>query len=271
MTKKYIFQRVVFIVILLFISGNSAWAQTVPREAQKHMNRGMVAVEMAKSPAGYNEAIREFEQAAILAPRWPAPHFNLGYVLKEAGKYQKSLANYRKYLELAPNAPDAAQVQTEIDQIEYKLEKASETAKIQTWLEGEWNIQTALALHICCWPVTFIVDGDSIDAYMPTTRTMGTYDDKYTDYKTISIKQEGRKIQFSVVLKIVGVSGPISMAKGQYNLNLITSDKMIGTIIFNSKRYNSDGSIWEDKNGTKKTSPIKQKHSDNWVHKSLMR
>jgi len=39
MTKKCIFQRVIFIVILLFAAGNSAWAKTIPREAQKHMNR----------------------------------------------------------------------------------------------------------------------------------------------------------------------------------------------------------------------------------------
>ena len=61
------------IVILLFAVGNSVWAQTVSREAQKHMNRGMAAVEMSKSPEEYEKAVREFEQAARLAPRWPAP------------------------------------------------------------------------------------------------------------------------------------------------------------------------------------------------------
>lgn len=114
------------IAILLFAAGNSAWAETISREAQKHMNRGLAAAEMAKSPADYEGAMREFEQAVSLAPDWPAPYFNLGYVLKETGKYQQSLDNYRKYLEIVPNAPDATQVQTEIDQLEYKLEKILE-------------------------------------------------------------------------------------------------------------------------------------------------
>ena len=82
MTMKWNFSgyRLFCIAILLFAAGNSVWAQTVSREAQKHMNRGMAAVEMAKSPADYEEAIREFAQAARLAPRWQAPYFNLGYV-----------------------------------------------------------------------------------------------------------------------------------------------------------------------------------------------
>ncbi len=113
------------IAILLFAAGNSAWAETVSREARKHMNRGMAATEMANSPADYEEAIREFEQAVRFAPDWPAPYFNLGYVQNEVGKYQKALDSYRQYLELAPNAPDTVQVQAEIDQIEYRLEKAS--------------------------------------------------------------------------------------------------------------------------------------------------
>jgi len=44
-------------VILLLAVGNSAWAESVPREAQKHMNRGMAAVEMSKSPAENEAAI----------------------------------------------------------------------------------------------------------------------------------------------------------------------------------------------------------------------
>jgi len=261
-------------IILLLAVGNSAWAQTVSREAQKHMNRGMAAAKMANSPSGYEDAIRELEQAVSFAPDWPAPYFNLGYVQKEAGKYQDALNNYQKYLELAPNAPDAAQVQTEIDQIEYKLEKVSEVAKIRTWLEGEWNMTTMLNSTKNRWPITFILKGDSIEAYLPTTRFF-SYDDRFADFKTIPIKQDGQTIQFSVALKEVytepGVSELMSTSKAQYTLDIITSDKMEGTQSHSSKSYNSDGSIWKDLKGTEKVYFYKGKHSDDGFISSLMR
>lgn len=127
------------IATLLMTVGNRAWAESVPREAQKHMNRGMAAAEMAKSPAEYEEAVREFEEAARLASGWPAPYFNLGYVQNETGNYQEALDNYRKYLKLVPNAPDAEQVQAEIDQIEYKLEKILETKKEEERIKEKYE------------------------------------------------------------------------------------------------------------------------------------
>lgn len=141
MTKlRYLSSCCLFcIAILLFAAGNSAGAESVSREAQKHMNRGMAAAEIAKSPAGYEEAIREFEQAVSLAPGWSASYFNLGCVQKEAGKHQEALSNYRKYLELVPNAPDAEQVQTEIDQLEYKLEKILEVKQEEDQIKEKYK------------------------------------------------------------------------------------------------------------------------------------
>jgi len=260
-------------VILLFTVGNSAWAQNVSREAQKHMNRGMAAAKMANSPSEYEDAIRELEQAVSFAPDWPAPYFNLGYVQKEAGKYQDALNNYQKYLELVPNAPDAAQVQAEIDQIEYKLEKVSKAAKIRTYLEGEWMMNTMLQASRCCWPITFIVNGDSVEAYMPTTRSMG-YIEEVTDYKTIPVKLNGGKIQFNVTLKQVytepGVYELMQTVNAKYDLNQVASGKMEGTLTFSSKSYNSDGSIWKDKNGTEKAYFTKGKHLDNPILRAIL-
>ena len=253
-----------YVAIVLFAAGNSVWAETVSREAQKYMNRGMAAAEIAKSPTGYEEAIREFEQAVSLAPDWPAPYFNLGCVQKEVGKYQEALDNYRKYLELVPNAPDAEQVQTELDQIEYKLEKASEAAKIRSWLEGEWIGSSGGMYAMKAWPFRFVVNGDSVNAYLPTNYNMDIT--RLVDYETISVKQEDRKIQFSVMLKTVARErGSLSLVERrnvQYNLILTAPDKMEGTAVFTSKHYNSDGSIWRNGNGTKKTSFNKMKHSD---------
>ena len=247
MTKKIHFSGscLFCIAILLFAIGNSTWAESVPREAQKHMNRGMAAAEMAKSPAEYEEAIREFEKAVRLAPGWPAPYFNLGYVQNEAGNYEEALNNYRKYLKLVPNAPDAEQVQKEIDQIEYRLEKVSEAAKIRGWLEGEWgSVETGPFL------VRFIVNGDSVNMYYPTT--LKTFDRvSMADYETILIKQEGRKIQFGVVQKLKtkdrsgGAWYVLWEANTQFNLNLIAPNKMEGTFVYIRKAGHSGEIVYK--------------------------
>ncbi|MHB8137954.1 MAG: Lcl domain-containing protein [Smithellaceae bacterium] len=97
-------------------------AGSVSEEAQRYMARGMVAVEMANTPKDYERAVREFEQAAKLAPNWPDVYFNLGSVQAKAGNYGEAMRHYKRYLELAPRAPDAAKVREEIYKLEYRAE-----------------------------------------------------------------------------------------------------------------------------------------------------
>ena len=87
------------------------------------MARGMAAVEMAKTPKDYKRAVLEFEQAAKLAPNWPDVYFNLGSVQAKAGNYGEAMRHYKRYLELAPKAPDAAKVREEIYKLEYRAEE----------------------------------------------------------------------------------------------------------------------------------------------------
>jgi tetratricopeptide (TPR) repeat protein len=110
--------------VLIFLAWVSVTlADTVPEEAQRYMARGMAAVEMAKAPKDYERAVREFEQAAKLAPNWPDIYFNLGSVQAKAGNYGEAMRHYKRYLELAPNAPDAAKVREEIYKLEYRAEE----------------------------------------------------------------------------------------------------------------------------------------------------
>jgi len=109
------------VILLTWVSVTLAGA--VSEEAQRYMARGMAAVEMAKTPKGYKRAVREFEQAAKLAPNWPDVYFNLGSVQAKAENYGEAMRNYKRYLELAPNAPDAAKVREEIYKLEYRAEE----------------------------------------------------------------------------------------------------------------------------------------------------
>jgi len=60
--------RVTFVVMLFAFVGfaSNAFGQNVPEEAKRHFSRGMAAVEMAKKKTDYEEAIREFQEAAVL-------------------------------------------------------------------------------------------------------------------------------------------------------------------------------------------------------------
>jgi len=113
-------------LLLLFIL--LAWvpvslAETVSEEAQRYMARGFAAVEMVKTPKDYERAVREFEQAAKLAPNWPDVYFKLGSVQAKAGNYGEAMRHYTHYLELAPEAPNAAKVREEIYKLEYRAEQ----------------------------------------------------------------------------------------------------------------------------------------------------
>ena len=68
----------IVLALLLVSFSTGAFGQAVSDEAKRHFDRGMAAVEMAKSPDDYAPAIKEFKQAASLAPNWPDAYYNLG-------------------------------------------------------------------------------------------------------------------------------------------------------------------------------------------------
>lgn len=97
-----------FYISAIVIAGFSySFGQNISDEARRHFDRGVAAVEMATSPADYEPAIKEFEQAARLAPDWPDVYYNLGMVQEKAEKYSDAITNLKQYLRLAPNATDA--------------------------------------------------------------------------------------------------------------------------------------------------------------------
>jgi hypothetical protein len=110
-------------VLILFFGIASSFGQTVSDEAKRHFDRGMAAVEMAKTAEDYGPAIKEFEQAAKLAPDWPDVYYNLGMVQEKAGKYSDAVTNLTQYLRLAPNATDAETVKSLINKLEFKKDQ----------------------------------------------------------------------------------------------------------------------------------------------------
>ena len=65
----------------------------IPKEAEKHMARGRVAIQVAEGEDGWKDAASEFYQAAKLAPWWSDAYFNLGIAFETAS--QKN--NYKHF------------------------------------------------------------------------------------------------------------------------------------------------------------------------------
>ncbi len=130
---------VIACLLALMASGSPAIAASVPAEAQRYMLRGTEAVEMARKPADFAAAITEFSQAARLAPDWPDPYYNMGMVHHRLEKFEEAERNLKRYLELAPNAPDAAEVRTLLVKIEYRKERAQQARMDPANLVGTWE------------------------------------------------------------------------------------------------------------------------------------
>ncbi len=130
---------VISLAIVFCLGIGHADAQNISDEAMHHFDRGEAVAEMAKSPADYEDAIKEFEKAAALAPDWPDVYYNLGLIQGKVDKYDDAIRNLTKYLDLSPNASDSRKVKKFITKIEYKQEKAkAEYDKIKDFL-GDWD------------------------------------------------------------------------------------------------------------------------------------
>ena len=121
---------VMILTFVLCLNIGLTEAQNVSDEARRHFDRGQAAVEMAKTPADYEDAVKEFEKAAKLAPEWPDVYYNLGLIQDKLEKYEDAVKNLKKYIELFPNAGDSRDVKKHITKLEYKMEIIKE-AKLE--------------------------------------------------------------------------------------------------------------------------------------------
>lgn len=116
-------------------------ATGTPEDARRHLVRGAAAIEMARTVDDLALAADEFRQATEIAPDMAAAWFNLGSVLTKTGPVSDAVAAYRRYLELAPNAPDAQKVADEIIKLEFRQERvAKEQSSSGVWIESDGTL-----------------------------------------------------------------------------------------------------------------------------------
>jgi len=97
-------------------------------DARRHLVRGAAAIEMAKTDSDLTVATDEFQMATEISPEWAFAWMNLGQVQARLGRLQEAMANYKRYLALAPNDKDAARISDEIIKLEFRMEQ---TARIR--------------------------------------------------------------------------------------------------------------------------------------------
>jgi Flp pilus assembly protein TadD len=72
---------------------------------------------IAKNSDRNEEAVRAFQKAVELDPAYAAAHKELGYALVKQGDFKGAVAQFNKYLELAPKAADASEIRSMAKQL----------------------------------------------------------------------------------------------------------------------------------------------------------
>lgn len=125
--------------------------RTAPDAAVAHEGRAEAAVQMAKSPADFLLAAKEFEKAIQAAPWVAAYHYNRGVVLEKAEKYAAAARSLELYLLAEPNAKDAREVKKKIAGLRFKQELAArpqaapqpqQAKPTAPALSGAWQVRT---------------------------------------------------------------------------------------------------------------------------------
>jgi Flp pilus assembly protein TadD len=72
---------------------------------------------IAKNNDKNADAVRAFKKAVELDPKYAQAHRELGYALVQQGDFNGAVEHFKKYVELAPSAPDAGQIKSMVQQL----------------------------------------------------------------------------------------------------------------------------------------------------------
>ena len=125
--------------ILLFAITTNAQDCNMNENAQRHFMKAGIIIEEAKIEADYLVAVEELKRALNYAPNCPDIYFNIGMCYEksaDAGQPEKdiyrlkqAINNFKKYLNINPNAQDREIVQNKIYGLEVKYEKLTRKNK----------------------------------------------------------------------------------------------------------------------------------------------
>jgi hypothetical protein len=90
----------------------------ITKAAKQHFERGQKLYTLTK----FREALDEYQQAFDAKPI-PDFLFNIGQCYRNLGDYDSAIFSYKKYLASAPDAPNRAQVEQLIDELQARKDQ----------------------------------------------------------------------------------------------------------------------------------------------------
>ncbi|HEU0030976.1 MAG TPA: tetratricopeptide repeat protein [Kofleriaceae bacterium] len=90
------------------------------RAAKRHYERGQKLFNLQK----FDEALDQFQKAYDAKPI-PEFLFNIGQCHRNLGDYEAAVFSFKKYLKLAPDAPNKEQVEQLIEELESKKDQGT--------------------------------------------------------------------------------------------------------------------------------------------------
>ncbi|OIQ98099.1 hypothetical protein GALL_198630 [mine drainage metagenome] len=122
----------------------------LPDEAVRRMSRGTEAFKEAKSTADYQDAVKEFRQAALAAPWSVNAYFNLGLAQDKAGDFDGSLRSLKLAQLASPNSKDIKDLYYKV---EYQRDKAAEQSIIAAKQRAEQEAALQRQKEAESWPL----------------------------------------------------------------------------------------------------------------------
>lgn len=152
--------RVRCAIIVMLLWASSALAQPQPsdlKRAEEAMQRGVAAMGRAE----HEVALAAFQEAAKLAPDANVPHKLAGEALEALGRYRDAVVEYRRYIEIKPDAKGVQDVRARIDKLERErlaiLEVRCDLAGAFVELDGKPAGKTPLAPITLVAPATVTI------------------------------------------------------------------------------------------------------------------
>lgn len=112
--------RTLVLVACLGVAAGNARADNVSL-AREHFQKGTALYDLSK----FREAAAEYEEAYKAKPD-PALLFNIGQAYRLAGELESALRSYRSYLRKVPDAPNRAEVEAHIQQLQRAMSQQSQ-------------------------------------------------------------------------------------------------------------------------------------------------
>lgn len=91
-------------------------ADVTTRAAQRYFEQGEQLFKLGR----FSAALKEYQKAFDAEPL-PELLYNIGQCYRNLGDYEHAVLNFRTYLNLLPNAPDKAEVETLIENLQDKI------------------------------------------------------------------------------------------------------------------------------------------------------